>query len=74
MTIINKDIRINSAGVMYRTCDGLTCYPDGTPDTGLYVSAYRAYKACTGNDVVVHVCGGYRIMDTRDYYVWCNQR
>lgn len=44
------------------------------PETGLYTSRYYARKDATGGDVVVKVCGGYRIMSASDYNVWRKQR
>lgn len=44
-------------------------------ETGLYTSRYYAQKDATGDDVVVKVCGGYRIMSASYYYnVWRKQR
>ncbi len=44
------------------------------PETGLYTSRYYAQKDATGDEVVVKVCGGYRIMSASDYNVWRKQR
>lgn len=44
------------------------------PETGLYTSRYYARKDATGDDVVVKVCGGFRIMSVSDYNVWRKQR
>lgn len=44
------------------------------PETGLYTSRYYARKDATGDEVVVKVCGGYRIMSASDYNVWRKQR
>nr|DAZ12539.1 MAG TPA: hypothetical protein [Caudoviricetes sp.] len=41
--------------------------------TGLYTTRYYARKACTGDYVVVKVCGGYAIMTAADYNIWCKQ-
>ena len=43
-------------------------------ETGLYTSRYYAKKDATGDDVVVKVCGGYRIMRASDYIIWRKQR
>ena len=42
--------------------------------TGLYTTRYYARKTCTGDCVVVKVCGGYAIMAAADYNVWRKQR
>lgn len=44
------------------------------PETGLYTSRYYAQKDATGDDVVVKVCGGYRIMSASDYIIRHKQR
>ena len=44
------------------------------PTTGLYTTRYYARKACTGDRVVVKVCGGYTIMTASNYNVWRSQR
>lgn len=44
------------------------------PESGLYTSRYYARKDATGDEVVVKVCGGYRIMSASDYNVWRKQR
>lgn len=41
--------------------------------TGLYISRYYAKKIAQGDEIVVKVDGGYTIMTTVDYYVWCKQ-
>lgn len=43
-------------------------------ESGLYTSRYYARKAATGNDVVVKVEGGYKIMRASDYNVWRKQQ
>ena len=43
-------------------------------NTGLYSSRYYACKVATADEVVVKVCGGYKIMSAADYNVWRNQR
>lgn len=43
-------------------------------ETGLYTSRHYAQKDATGDDVVVKVCGGYRIMSAGDYIIWRQQR
>lgn len=40
------------------------------PYTGLYKSRYYAKKVALGDDVIVKVCGGYKIMNTLDYIIW----
>ena len=43
--------------------------------SGLYKSRYYANKAKTDdNDVVVKVCGGFKIMDAYEYAVWKEQK
>lgn len=43
--------------------------------SGLYKSRYYASKAKTDdNDVVVKVCGGFKIMDAYEYAVWKEQK
>ncbi len=44
------------------------------PMTGLYTTRYYARKACTGDYVVVKVCGGYDIMTATNYSIWRKQR
>ena len=44
------------------------------PETGLYTSRYYARKDATGDEVIVKVCGGFRIMSASDYNVWRKQR
>lgn len=34
-----------------------------------YETRYQAKKAALGNEVIVKVCGGYKLMDARDYRV-----
>lgn len=43
------------------------------PMTGLYTTRYYARKACTGDCVVVKVCGGFAIMTAYNYNVWRSQ-
>ena len=38
--------------------------------TGLYTSRYYAKKEARGDEVVVKVCGGYKIMKVSDYMRW----
>lgn len=42
--------------------------------TGLYISRYFARKATTGEEVVVKVDGGYKIMTVTDYRIWKKQK
>lgn len=42
--------------------------------TGLYISRYYASRAATGEEVVVKVDGGYKIMSASDYNVWRAQK
>lgn len=42
--------------------------------TGLYKSRYYARKVSTGQEVVVKVDGGYKIMTYKDYQTWRLQR
>lgn len=42
--------------------------------TGLYISRYYAQKAAWGDEVVVKVMGGYRIMKVTDYIIWKKQK
>lgn len=42
--------------------------------TGLYSSRYYAKQAANGSEVVVKVCGGYKIMSASDYQIWRNQK
>ena len=42
--------------------------------TGLYASRYYAKKAAKANEVVVCVCGGYKIMTASEYATWKNQK
>lgn len=41
---------------------------------GLYPTRYHAMRERTGNDVVVKVCGGYKIMDPRSAAIWAAQK
>jgi hypothetical protein len=41
--------------------------------TGLYISRYYAKKVARGDEMVVKVDGGYKIMTAINYYVWRNQ-
>lgn len=44
-------------------------------ETGLYTSRYYAKKDATGEEVVIKVDGGYKIMDASYYYnIWRKQR
>lgn len=44
-------------------------------ETGLYTSRYYAKKDASGGEVVIKVCGGYRIMNASYYYnIWRKQR
>lgn len=43
-------------------------------ETGLYASRYYAKKDVTSDEVVVKVCGGYKIMSASDYIIWRKQR
>ena len=42
--------------------------------SGLYKSRYYANKAKSDNEVVVKVCGGFKIMDAYEYAVWKEQK
>lgn len=44
------------------------------PCTGLYKSRYYAKKAAYGDEVVVYVEGGYKVMKVTDWIVWKKQR
>lgn len=44
------------------------------PMTRLYITKYYARKACSGDCVVVKVCGGFTIMTATDYNIWRRQR
>ena len=41
---------------------------------GLYKSRYYANKAKSDNEVVVKVCGGFKIMSVYEYEDWKKQR
>lgn len=44
-------------------------------ESGLYTSRYYAKKDATGEEVVVKVDGGYKIMDASYYYnIWRKQK
>ena len=48
---------------------------DGRIDgSNLFASRYLAKKAAYGDEVVVKVSGGWRIMNVRDYQVWAAQK
>lgn len=40
----------------------------------IYRNRYQARKHAKYCDIVVKVEGGYILMDTREYYVWKNQK
>lgn len=40
----------------------------------IYPTRYQARKNAKYGDVVVKVEGGYTVMDTREYYIWKNQK
>ena len=42
--------------------------------SGLYASRYYALKAATGDEVVIKVDGGYKILSASDYNIWRKQR
>lgn len=44
------------------------------PETGLYISRHYAKKAAYGDEVVVKVCGGWKIMKAADALVWGMQK
>lgn len=44
------------------------------PCTGLYKSRYYAKKAAYGDEVVVYVGDGYKVMKVTDWIVWKKQR
>lgn len=39
-----------------------------------YKTRYQANKAKTGNEVIVKVCGGYKLMEAKDYREWRKQK
>lgn len=43
-------------------------------ESSLYTSRYYARKAATGDQVVVKVDGGYKIMSASNYNIWRKQR
>lgn len=43
-------------------------------ETGPFTSRRLAEKAARGDEVVVKVCGGWRVMSVRDYQVWAAQK
>lgn len=48
---------------------------DGRIDgTNLFASRYLAKRAAHGDEYVVKVCGGWRIMKVRDYQIWAMQK
>lgn len=48
---------------------------DGRIDgTNLFASRYLAKKAAYGDECVVKVCGGWQIMNVRDYQTWEMQK
>ena len=48
---------------------------DGRIDgSNLFASRYLAKKAAYGDEYVVKVYGGWRIMNVSDYRVWSNQK
>ena len=53
----------------------VTTDADGRIDgSNLFASRYLAKKAAYGNEVVVKVSGGWRIMSARDYQIWAMQK
>lgn len=53
----------------------VTTDADGRIDgSNLFASRYLAKKAAYGDDVVVKVYGGWRIMNARDYQIWAAQK
>ena len=42
--------------------------------TGIYKSRYYAKKAARGDEVVVKVDGGYKIMSASNYNIWKKQK
>ena len=48
---------------------------DGRIDgSNLFASRYLAKKAAYGDEYVVKICGGWRIMNARDYQIWAMQK
>lgn len=48
---------------------------DGRIDgSNLFASRYFAKRTAYGDDVVVKVCGGWRVMNVSDYRVWSMQK
>lgn len=43
-------------------------------EAGPFTSRRLAEKAARGDEVVVKVCGGWRIMNARDYQIWAMQK
>lgn len=43
-------------------------------ESELFASRYLAKKAARGDEYVVKVCGGWRIMNVRDYQIWAAQK
>lgn len=43
-------------------------------ESNLFASRYLAKKAARGDEYVVKVCGGWRIMNVRDWQVWAAQK
>lgn len=41
--------------------------------TGIYISRYFAKKEAKADEVVVKVCGGYKIMSISDHQIWKRQ-
>ena len=42
--------------------------------TGLYISRYYAKRATRGDEIIVKVDGGYKIMSAANYNIWRGQR
>ena len=53
----------------------VTTDADGRIDgANLFASRYLAKKAAYGDEYVVKVYGGWRIMNVRDYQIWAAQK
>ena len=58
----------------YAACVVVTDADGRIDESNLFASRYFAKKAARGDECVIKVCGGWRIMTARDYQIWAAQK